>query len=264
MAAVLSLEEFVHVLANPESFALKEMVWYAINASTELVDEHADYALQRRLGTSAAHLAALVQAWCSPSSAKPFLDMKQSIILKELQRVRRAGAPPLQLATSSTREWVASEGGGRTMLSVRYAAALTRPRTSAFTRLSRSRPAQVDLLRRNGGAGEAARPAQAVRAGEAERGLGLVAGTRAMARGEGRGLDRAGGCGAGSRWSGRKVGGAGSCGAGGGAGGCEARCAGKDAAGGEAGSDGDGPPRVSAGHARAAGADGARAARGAA
>ena len=81
MADVLSLEEFVHVLANPESFALKEMVWYAINASTELVDEHADYTLQSRLGTSAAHLAALVQSWCSPSSAKPFLDMKQSIIL---------------------------------------------------------------------------------------------------------------------------------------------------------------------------------------
>ena len=51
MADVLSLEEFVHVLANPESFALKEMVWYAINASTELVDEHANYTLQSRLGT---------------------------------------------------------------------------------------------------------------------------------------------------------------------------------------------------------------------
>ena len=89
MADVLSLEEFVHVLANPESFALKEMVWYAINASTELVDEHADYTLQSRLGTSAAHLAALVQSWCSPSSAKPFLDMKQSIILKELATGRR-------------------------------------------------------------------------------------------------------------------------------------------------------------------------------
>jgi hypothetical protein len=141
MAAVLSLDEFVHVLANPESFALKEMVWYAINASTELVDEHADYTLQSRLGTSAAHLAALVQAWCSPSSAKPFLDARQSIILKELQGVRRAGAPPLELATKSTREWVPSEVGGRTQLSTRCAAALTRHRISAFTRLPRAPPA---------------------------------------------------------------------------------------------------------------------------
>ena len=33
--------------------------------------------------------------------------------LKELQGVRRAGAPPLELVTKSTREWVPSEGGGR-------------------------------------------------------------------------------------------------------------------------------------------------------
>ena len=62
---VLTYEEVCSVLCNPEQFALKECVWYALRAEQpflqRLLSEHPNHCLASRLGVTSAELDAVLE-----------------------------------------------------------------------------------------------------------------------------------------------------------------------------------------------------------
>ena len=59
---VLSPDDLLRILSDPEYFGLATGVWYAINASDALVESHAEHTLAGRMGLSAETLKELADA----------------------------------------------------------------------------------------------------------------------------------------------------------------------------------------------------------
>ena len=66
-SSVVTLEELRVVLSNPGDFALKEHVWFALDAPQPIIDMLPDITLAGRLGMDAAALQSLAESWLMES-----------------------------------------------------------------------------------------------------------------------------------------------------------------------------------------------------
>ena len=95
---VLSPDDLLRILSDPEYFGLATGVWYAINASDALVESHAEHTLAGRMGLSAETLKELADA--------TGLGKRAATVTKMLKATRRR---PGHLALSLERTWRGSE-----------------------------------------------------------------------------------------------------------------------------------------------------------
>jgi len=115
----LTLAELQHVLCHGEDFALKEFVWFALDAPADFVEEHEEHCLASRLDVSAAHLASLLSGWLT-QGGRPYLEARANVFLTELRRVRETSL--LELSFWRSVENLTTELG-RTKRRIRYASA---------------------------------------------------------------------------------------------------------------------------------------------
>ena len=95
----LTLAELQRVLCHGEDFALKQFVWFALDAPADFVEEHQEHCLASRLGTSPAHLASLFAGWLT-QGGRPYLETRSKVFLTELRRVRETSLLELSFWTS--------------------------------------------------------------------------------------------------------------------------------------------------------------------
>ena len=95
----LTLAELQRVLCHGEDFALKQFVWFALDAPADFVEEHQEHCLASRLGTSPAHLASLFAGWLT-QGGRPYLENRSKVFLTELRRVRETSLLELSFWTS--------------------------------------------------------------------------------------------------------------------------------------------------------------------
>ena len=120
-SSVVTLEELRVVLSNPGDFALKEHVWFALDAPQPIIDMLPDITLAGRLGMDAAALQSLAESWLTESGQLVLgRGLRASSLASEFNGKRRHAGARLELSLTRSRRWLKAPGDQRQLEVIRW------------------------------------------------------------------------------------------------------------------------------------------------